>query len=91
MGAPTWMRTGPYLWEGLFQGFLGALIVVAFFEAIRHWAGMVLQKYGGFDVLINLALAEWESLYLTLVLLGMILGFLGAFLALQKKWVKELR
>jgi cell division transport system permease protein len=91
MGAPTWMRTGPYLWEGLFQGFLGALIVVAFFEAVRHWAGMALQKYGGFDVLVNLAVTEWESLYLTLVLLGMILGFLGAFLALQKKWVKELR
>jgi cell division transport system permease protein len=91
MGAPAWMRTGPYLWEGLFQGLLGALIVVAFFEAIRHWAGIVLQKYGGFDFLINLAVTEWESLYLTLIFLGMILGFLGAFLALQKKWVKELR
>ncbi len=91
MGAPTWMRTGPYLWEGLFQGFLGALAVVAFFEAVRHWAGLALQKYGGFDILVNLAVTEWESLYLTLVLLGMILGFLGAFLALQKKWVKEIR
>jgi hypothetical protein len=70
---------------------LGAIIVVVFFEAIRHWAGIVLQKYGGFDVLINLAVTEWESLYLTLIFLGMILGFLGAFLALQKKWVKELR
>jgi cell division transport system permease protein len=90
MGAPTWMRTGPYLWEGIFQGFLGALIVVVFFEAVRHWAGMALQKYGGFDILINSAVTEWGSLYLTLILLGMILGFLGAFLALQKKWVKDL-
>jgi cell division transport system permease protein len=91
MGAPAWMRSGPYLWEGTLQGFLGAAAVVVFLEIVRHSLGLALQKYGGFDVLLNLPSAEWWNLYLTLVLLGMILGFLGAFLALQKKWVRELR
>ncbi len=91
MGAPTWMRWGPYLWEGITQGFLGSLVVVAFLEAVRHGAGVALQKFGGFDLLLTLPSSEWWSLYLTLVFLGMILGALGAFLALQKKWVKELQ
>lgn len=91
MGAPAWMRWGPYLWEGILQGLLGALAVVAFLEGLRHGAGMALQKYGGFDILLDLPAEEWKSLYLTLVLLGLILGFLGAFLALRKKWVREVR
>ncbi len=91
MGAPTWMRWGPYLWEGIFQGLLGSLIVVAFLVAVRRGAAVALQKYGGFDVLLTLPAAEWWRLFFTLVLLGMILGALGAFLALQKKWVKELQ
>ena len=90
MGAPTWMRWGPYLWEGVFQGFLGAVVVVAFLESVRHGAVVALKQYGGLDVLLALPSGEWWSLYMTLVLLGMILGSLGAFLALQKKWVKEL-
>jgi cell division protein FtsX len=85
------MRWGPYLWEGVFQGFLGAMVVVAFLEAVRHGAVVALKKYGGLDVLLALPSSEWWSLYMTLVLLGMILGSLGAFLALQKKWVKELQ
>ena len=91
MGAPTWMRWGPYLWEGILQGFLGSLVVVVFLEAVRRTAAAALQKYGGVDVLLTLPSGEWRSLFLTLVLLGMILGALGAFLALQKKWVKELQ
>jgi cell division transport system permease protein len=91
MGAPTWMRWGPYLWEGILQGFLGAAAVVLFLEAIRHGAGLAFQNYGGLDILLNLPAGEWWSLYLTLVILGIIMGALGALWALQKKWVKELR
>ncbi len=90
MGAPAWMRWGPYLWEGVLQGLIGASLVVIFLETIRHGAGLALEKYGGFDVLLNLPSEEWWSLYSTLILLGTILGASGAFWALQKKWVKEL-
>jgi cell division transport system permease protein len=90
MGAPTWMQWGPYLWEGILQGLLGSVGVVAFLEAFRHGAGAAFQRYGGVDIFLALPDPQWRSLYLTLVLLGVILGFLGAFLALQKKWVKEL-
>jgi cell division transport system permease protein len=90
MGAPVWMRWGPYLWEGIFQGFFGSVLVVLFLEAVRHGAGLALQKYGGFDVLVNLPTRDWWNLYFTLMVLGVILGVLGAFWALQKKWVKEL-
>lgn len=90
MGAPAWMRWGPYLWEGLLQGLLGSVIVVGFLEAVRRGAGLALQKYGGFDLVLNLPQSEWVGLYEALFLLGVILGFLGAFLALRKKWAGEL-
>lgn len=91
MGAPAWMRWGPYLFEGLCQGFLGSIPVVLILEAARHGLSPFLQKVGGFEALFEMPDGEWWSLYLTLVLLGLILGSLGALLALQKKWVKELQ
>jgi cell division transport system permease protein len=91
MGAPAWMRWGPYLFEGLCQGFLGSIPVVLILEAARHGLSPLLQKVGGFEALFEMPDGEWWSLYLTLVLLGLILGSLGALLALQKKWVKELQ
>ncbi len=90
MGAPTWMRWGPYLWEGLLQGLGGALLVVLLMEALRRGAGEALQKYAGLDMLLALPAGDWGRLYFTLVVLGVFLGFLGAFLALQRKWVREI-
>jgi cell division transport system permease protein len=90
LGAPGWMRWGPYLCEGIFQGFLGSIIVTVVLEIIRRAAGEALQKYGGFDILSALPAQEWISLYLHLMVIGVIIGALGAFWALQKKWVKEI-
>jgi cell division transport system permease protein len=91
MGAPTWMKWGPYLWEGILQGFLGASLVILFLEACRRGLPSLLQPYVGVETLLQMPANEWRSLYLTLVLLGVLLGALGAFLALQKKWVKEIQ
>jgi cell division transport system permease protein len=90
LGAPGWMRWGPYLCEGVFQGLIGSVIVTVFLEAVRRFAGDALQKYGGFDILATLPFQEWLSLYLHLVIIGAVLGLLGAFWALQKKWVREI-
>lgn len=90
MGAPAWMRWGPYLWEGLFQGLAGSLLVVVLLEALRRGGGIALQKYGGIDMVLALPAADWAGLYLTLIALGSVLGLLGAFLALQRKWVREI-
>jgi cell division transport system permease protein len=90
LGAPGWMRWGPYLCEGIFQGFLGSVIVTLVLEVIRRAAGEALQKYGGFDILNALPAEEWISLYLHLMAMGIVIGALGAFWALQKKWVKEI-
>jgi cell division transport system permease protein len=89
LGAPSWMRWGPYLWEGLLQGFLGALLVCAFLEVFHFSAGWLLKTYGGFSQLADLPAADWISLDLTLCFLGAVLGALGAALALRKKWVWE--
>jgi len=91
MGAPLWMRWGPYLWEGTLQGFLGSLLTVVVLEGGRHWALSALQRYGGLDILLNLPANEWGGLYLTLGLLGMGLGTLGALFALRQKWAREIR
>jgi len=90
LGAPGWMRWGPYLSEGLFQGLIGAMLVTILLEAVRRFVGQALEKYGGFDILSALPFSEWLDLYLHLVVIGGVLGLLGAFWALQKKWVKEL-
>jgi len=90
LGAPGWMRWGPYLCEGIFQGFLGSVIVTLVLEVIRRAAGEALQKYGGFDILNALPAEEWISLYLHLMVMGIVIGAMGAFWALQKKWVKEI-
>jgi cell division transport system permease protein len=90
LGAPVWMRWGPYLCEGIIQGLMGSVIVTLFLELIRRAAGEALQKYGGFDLLATLPVQEWINLYLNLMLMGVVIGMLGAFWALQKKWVREL-
>ncbi len=90
LGAPVWMRWGPYLIEGVFQGLFGSIIVMGALEIIRRAAGEALQKYGGFDILNVLPSDEWTHLYLHLMVIGLVLGILGAFWALQKKWIKEL-
>jgi cell division transport system permease protein len=91
MGAPAWMRWGPYLFEGILQGFLGSAAAILSLEVIRHGAGAALQKYGGLDLWLDLPPSEWQSLYSTLILLGTVLGMVGALIAFQKKWAKELR
>ncbi len=91
MGAPTWMRWGPYLWEGVLQGILGTGLMVLILELIRHIVGMTLAQYGGLDILLHLPELDWWDLYLALAALGVILSFTGSFLALQSKWVKELK
>jgi cell division transport system permease protein len=90
LGAPVWMRWGPYLCEGIIQGLTGSVIVMVVLEVVRRVAGQALQKYGGFDILATLPFQEWLSLYLNLLVMGGVIGMLGAFWALQKKWVKEL-
>ncbi|HVM32413.1 MAG TPA: permease-like cell division protein FtsX [bacterium] len=91
LGAPSWMRWGPYLWEGFLQGFLGALLVCAFLALFHLSAGWLLRVFGGFTELMDLPLSDWVGLDLTLCALGAALGALGASLALRKKWVWEVQ
>ena len=91
LGAPSWMRWGPYVWEGFSQGFLGAVLVCAFLEVIHRSSAALLQALGGLSELLDLPTQDWVSLYLTLGFLGAALGALGAFLALRKKWVREIQ
>ncbi len=90
LGAPAWMRWGPYLWEGTLKGLLGAgggILVLEVFKSVLSWA---LPKSGGAEIFLNLPDINWWSLYLTLILLGGLLGLAGALWAVQKKWVREL-
>jgi cell division transport system permease protein len=91
MGAPTWLRWGPYLWEGTLQGFLGACAGIGLLEILHHLMGMFLQSFKGTDLFLEGSSMDWWSLYPTLLFLGVVLGGLGAFWALQKKWIKDLQ
>ncbi len=90
MGTPAWMAWGPYLAEGTFQGLGGAGAVVCLLEVSRHCVGWILQKSQGLESLPILTGGDWRHLYFQLVVLGGILGVTGAFLALRRKWVKDL-
>ncbi|HVZ79643.1 MAG TPA: permease-like cell division protein FtsX [bacterium] len=91
MGAPGWMQKGPYLVEGILQGLLGALPVLFFLELLRHGVVFAAQEWAGLQAWFDLPRSDWWELYGILLFLGTILGFLGAFLAVQKKWVRELK
>jgi len=91
MGAPLWMKWGPYLWEGALQGLVGGVLTVVFLETVRRGAKVALQQYGGLDLLLGLPDGDWKGLYWTLLGLGVGLGVLGAFFALQKRWVREMQ
>ncbi len=91
MGAPGWMQKGPYLVEGILQGLLGALPVLLFLELVRHGAIFAAQQLAGLQAWLDLPRSDWWGLYATLLFLGMVLGFLGAFLAVRKKWVRDLK
>lgn len=91
MGAPGWMQKGPYLVEGILQGLLGSIPVLLFLELIRRGALFAAQQWAGLQAWLDLPASDWLALYGTLSFLGMVLGFLGAFLAVQKKWVRDLK
>jgi cell division protein FtsX len=90
LGAPAWMRWGPYLWEGLLKGLLGAAAGILVLQFLKGTLGWFLPRSGGLEIFLNLPGIDWGSLYLTLISLGALLGFAGALWAVQKKWVREL-
>jgi len=90
LGAPAWMRWAPYLWEGLLKGLLGAGAGILVLVILKNTLGWFLPKSGGMEMFLNLPGIDWSSLYVTLIVLGALLGFAGALWAVQKKWVREL-
>lgn len=79
LGASPWARVGPFLWEGVFQGLLGAvlaLVGVAILGAIFVlWTGTI----GILQTFFILPAPEALRLALVLALLGALLGGLGAW------------
>jgi cell division transport system permease protein len=91
LGAPSWMRWGPYLWEGLVKGLLGAGVGILVLELLKSVLGWFLPKTGGLEIFLNLPGMDWSGLFLTLVLLGALLGFAGSLWAVRKEWAGELK
>lgn len=89
MGAPGWMRWGPNLLEGTLQGILGAVLAVVVLEAARLGIQWFLASESSASF-FRMPDVDWSGLYLTLAILGAVLGAAGALWALQKKWVKEI-
>ncbi len=91
LGAPSWMRWGPYLWEGLVKGLLGAGVGILVLELLKNVLAWFLPKTGGLEIFLNLPGMDWSGLFLTLILLGALLGFAGSLWAVRKEWTGEMK
>jgi cell division transport system permease protein len=86
LGAPSWMRWGPYLWEGLVKGLLGAGVGILVLELLKYVLAWFLPKTGGLEIFLNFPGMDWSGLFFTLILLGALLGFSGSLWAVRKEW-----
>ncbi len=91
LGAPSWAQGGPFLLEGLMHGILGAGLSVLFLAGARQILRRFTLASGTLNGAVHLPSADWFSLYLLLGLLGAVLGFLGAWMALRTSWTKAAR
>jgi cell division protein FtsX len=88
LGAPAWMKWGPYFWEGIIQGILGSALVLILLNLIQNgvfWFSSSVIFPTNFDI----PTFPWRLLDMMIVGIGCLLGVLGIVLALRQKWIKE--
>ena len=83
VGASNSFIRGPFITEGVLQSLLGSLLAIGSLELIRRFAIPVLEEsiqWMSFSIPMNIYLAT----YLALVLLGVLIGLFGSFIAMRR-------
>ena len=83
VGASNSFIRGPFITEGVLQSLLGSLLAIGSLELIRRFAIPVLEEsiqWMSFSIPMNVYLAT----YLALVLLGVLIGLFGSFIAMRR-------
>ncbi|OHA58005.1 MAG: hypothetical protein A2607_00920 [Candidatus Vogelbacteria bacterium RIFOXYD1_FULL_42_15] len=84
VGAGNIYVKGPFLIEGIISGFLGTLVALFFLYPSVAWIKNVsYNAFGGVDLLSYLS-GNFASIFLTLLVSGVGLGFMASYLAVRK-------
>jgi cell division transport system permease protein len=79
LGASPWARVGPFLWEGVLQGLLGAVMAALSVALLGAVFTVLTGQNGMLQTFFALPLDEALRLAVVLALLGAILGGMGAW------------
>ncbi|KKS77569.1 MAG: cell division protein [Parcubacteria group bacterium GW2011_GWC1_43_11b] len=84
VGAGNIYVKGPFLIEGIISGFLGTLVALFFLYPSVAWIKNVsYNAFGGVDLLSYLS-GNFASIFLTLLVSGVGLGFMASYLAVRR-------
>jgi cell division transport system permease protein len=79
LGASPWARVGPFLWEGILQGLLGAVMAVASAALMGLAFILLMGRNGMLQAFFALPTQEAFQLAAVVAVLGGILGGMGAW------------
>lgn len=79
----TYIRL-PFLAEGMFSGFLGAMIALVFLRVGMHFFTQLPQRLPLFQFMPMVSMREFWPMWLTLLVLGVVVSGLASLVALRK-------
>ena len=83
VGASNGFIRGPFITEGVLQSFLGSLLAIGSLELIRQFAIPVLEESIQW-MSFTIATEVYVATYIALVLIGVLIGLFGSFIAMRR-------
>ncbi|MDP3784792.1 MAG: permease-like cell division protein FtsX [bacterium] len=88
VGASNAYIRGPFIMEGVLHGLIASLLTMLAFWPIVRWLGPKADRFFGGPDLYDYYLSNFFSIFLILLVAGVILGVISSFIATQR-YLKE--